>query len=173
MLLNRLRVGALCLAGTLLVAGGCSDAPAAPRSDSGLALEKLARHVAPARSVDGAAAAKVIGPQGGELVTPAGHRLVFPVGALAHPTEIRMTDDPSYVGVRLQPHGLRFPAGRSPVLTLGFPDGTFRSYDFLRIVYVDDASEILEVLPTRVDGTTVTAHLRHFSGYLIGGGRQE
>jgi hypothetical protein len=164
----RSQLGALCLAGTLLVVGGCADVPSAP---GGLHLEKIAAERGPSLSLDGASlvTSAVIGPRGGVIATASGHRLVFPAGAVMHPTEIRMRDDGAFVGVRLEPHGLQFPAGRSPVLTLRH-FGADAGYDALRIVYVDDAGEILEVLPTRTGEETVVAELRHFSGYLIAGG---
>lgn len=172
MLHIRSRIGALCLAGTLLVAGGCADLASSAIAPA--ELEKIAAQRGPSFSLEGAASAsvKVIGPQGGELTTASGHRIVFPAGALGHPTEIRMHDDVEYAGVRLAPHGLQFPAGRGPILTLRVPEGTAAAYDFLRIVYVDDEGTILEVLDAHAQDGGVTARLRHFSGYLIGGGRQ-
>lgn len=170
MLHIRLRLGALCLAGTLLVAGGCADLASSATAPAG--LEKIAAERGPSFSLEGAspASVKVIGPQGGELTTASGHRIVFPAGALGHPTEIRMQDDAQYAGVRLEPHGLKFPAGRGPVLTLRVPAGAAAGYDFLRIVYVDGAGDILEVLQTTRNGDTVATSLRHFSGYIISGG---
>jgi hypothetical protein len=172
MLHIRTRIGALCLAGTLLVAGGCADLPSARTDAAG--LEKIGVQRGPSFSLEGesAASAKVIGPQGGEISTASGHRIVFPAGALSRPTEISMRDDAQHVGVRLQPHGLTFPAGRSPVLTLAVSESAVAAYDFLRVVYVDDAGTILEVLDTRTHDGSVSTNLRHFSGYLIGGGRQ-
>ncbi len=173
MLPVRKHLRAFALAGTLLVVGGCADLP----STAGAAtrLELLASHRGPSLSVEGGVpvAAAVIGPRGGELATASGHRIVFPAGAVARPTEIRMRDDGVYSGVRLEPHGLEFPAGRGPELTLRVPSEGANGYDFLRVVYVDDDGAVLEVLQTQQGAEAVTAHLRHFSGYMIGGGRQE
>lgn len=158
------------LAGTLLVVGGCADVPsaAAPLAVSG--MEKIAAPAGPARSVSGdALASKVIGVAGGELVTASGNRIVFPAGALAHPTEISIRDDGRFVGVHLQPHGLRFPAGRGPVLTLNLAGAETSAYDTVQIVYVDAAGNVLEVLPANVEGTTAATTLRHFSGYIAVG----
>ncbi len=158
------------LAGTLLVVGGCADAPsgAAPLAVSG--MEKIAAPAGPSRSLSGdAVVAKVIGATGGELVTVSGHRLVFPAGALAHPTEISIRDDATFVGVHLEPHGLRFPAGRGPVLTLNVAGAETAGYDVLRIVYVDDDGAILEVLPATLGDGTASTKLRHFSGYIAVG----
>lgn len=166
----RSRSLALCLAGTLLVVGGCADVPSAP---AGLPLELIASGGGPSLSLGGASVTSaVIGSRGGEIATASGHRLVFPAGAVAQPTEIRMRDDGSFLGVRLEPHGLQFPAGRGPVLTLRH-FGAAAGYDVLRVVYVGGAGEILEVLPTRTGEDAVIADLRHFSGYLIAGGRQQ
>jgi hypothetical protein len=165
----RSRLGSVVLFGTLLVAGGCAEGPAAP---AGLGLEKIPAPRGASLSVEAAdaPAAAVIGPMGGEIVTPAGNRLVFPAGAVARPTEIRVQDDGTHLGVRVQPHGLQFPAGRGPVLTVRIAPETAAAYAFLRVVYVDDAGGILEVLPTRTAPGEVSTQLRHFSGYLIAGG---
>lgn len=158
------------LAGTLLVAGGCSDLPSAPAAELGAGLVKIAAPASPARSLSGeAVVAKVIGPTGGTLATASGHRIVFPAGAIARPTEISIRDDGTYLGVHLEPHGLRFPAGRSPVLTLDVNGAETAGYDALHVVYVDDAGGILEVLSPTVASGSVSASLRHFSGYMVAG----
>lgn len=167
MIRSRPSLAAALVAGTLLVVGGCADLPSAP---SFAGLEKIAAPTAPARSLSGeAVVSRVVGVQGGELATASGHRIVFPAGALARPTEISIRDDGTHLGVRLEPHGLRFPAGRNPVLTLSLAGAETSTYDALHIVYVNDASEVLEVLPTTIGGGVAVTRLQHFSGYLVAG----
>lgn len=159
------------LAGTLLVAGGCADVPSgsAPLAASG--MEKIAAPAGPARSLSGdAVVSKVIGVAGGELATASGHRIVFPAGAVAHPTQISIRDDGRFVGVHLEPHGLQFPVGRGPTLTLNISGADIAGYQTLNIVYVGADGQILEVLPTTVSGSTAVSRLQHFSGYLLSGG---
>jgi hypothetical protein len=93
---------------------------------------------------------------------------VFPAGALREPTLISMTTDPEYVGVELEPHGLVFPAGRGPVLTLNYSGADVSPFSSLAVVYVDDAGNPLEVLPTSVLGGSekLRTRLQHFSGYI-------
>jgi hypothetical protein len=163
----RSQLGALCLAGTLLVVGGCADVTSAP----GLHLEKIAAERGPSFSVDGGSlvASAVIGPQGGVIATASGHRLAFPAGAVAQPTEIRMRDDGAFLGVRLEPHGLQFPTGRGPVLSLNLGGAETTGYTVLRIAYVDEDGNFLEVLPATLDDRTLSTRLRHFSGYIAVG----
>lgn len=160
-------LAATIVAGTLLVVGGCADVTSAP---SFAGLEKIAAPASPARSLSGGAvSSEVIGPRGGELATASGHRIVFPAGAVPRPTEISIRDDGTYLGVRLEPHGLQFPAGRGPVLTLNLAGAETAGYDALHIVYVNDASDVLEVLPTTVGSGIAATQLRHFSGYIAVG----
>jgi hypothetical protein len=163
----RSSLAATIVAGTLLVVGGCADVTSAP---SFAGLEKIAAPASPARSLSGdAASSAIIGPRGGELATTSGHRIVFPAGAVPRATEISIRDDGAYLGVRLEPHGLQFPAGRGPVLTLNLNGAATAGYDELHIVYVNDASDVLEVLPTAVEHGFATTRLRHFSGYITAG----
>jgi hypothetical protein len=167
----RLRSILAVTAGILITTGGCAESPSAP-AEVGAGLELLALPQGPSLAVSaGGAASKVIGPEGG-VVELGGSRLVFPAGAVAQPTEIGMTADAQYQGVRLSPHGLVFPAGAEPVLELRAA-GLAADRSGLKVVYVDDANQILEVLPTERRGNTVSAHLEHFSGYILSGGRSE
>lgn len=173
--MSRFRLGSILLAaGILITGGGCADTVSAPVAP-GEGLELLLAPQGPSFSLDGTAngysSSKVIGPEGGSIQLASGHELVFPAGALSEPTEIGMRADARYQGVQLSPHGLQFPAGAEPVLTLR-ATGT-RGYTTLAVTYVDDNGRILEVLPTTRDGNIVEAHLEHFSGYMVGGGRAE
>lgn len=170
----------LAVAAAALLAGyGCTDvaAPTATAPDAA-ALEKLVRSAgeADARfSASGRArsVSQVVGPEGGVLNLGGGHRLVFPAGALSQPTTITMKPHARYVGVELEPHGIHFPAGREPVLTINHSGVDVSGFAALRVVYVDDAGEILEVLPTQVSGATMTARLPHFSGFIGTGTRSD
>lgn len=172
--MSRFRLGSIvALAGILITGGGCADTLSAP-VQPGQGLELLLAPQGPSFSLSGTqSASKVIGPEGGSIALPGGHALVFPAGALSQPTEIGIRSDALYQGVQLSPHGLVFPANARPVLTLRASGPEAAAFSFLAITYVDDAHNILEVLPTTRQGNTVTAHLEHFSGYLVGGGRTE
>lgn len=170
---HTLRVLAVLVA-ALMTGAGCTDV-AAPTSDSSTAsLEKLARP----SDGDGArfnasgtaqSVSQVVGPAGGVLNLGGGARLVFPAGAVSEATTITMKAHDTYVGVELEPHGMRFPAGREPVLTIDYGGIDVSKYQVLHVVYVDDEGDVLEVLPTQVSGVVTTARLRHFSGYIIAG----
>lgn len=171
--MSRFRLGSLlALAGVLITVGGCAESPSAP-AVAGTGLEKVVAPRGPALSLAAAPASAVIGPEGGTLATASGHRIVFPAGALSAPTEISIRDDARFVGVHLEPHGLVFPAASAPVLTLNLAGADVAAYDFLRVIYVDDAGRVLEVLPTGSADAGVHASLRHFSGYLASGGRSD
>jgi hypothetical protein len=169
--MSRFRLGSIlaAAAGILITTGGCAESPSAPTAvDAG--LELLAAPVGPSFARSGSdAASQIIGPEGG-VIELGGHRLVFPAGAVSQPTEIGMRADAQYQGVRLSPHGLQFPADAQPVLELR-ASGVAAERAALKVVYVSDANTILEVLPTAVQGNRVSAHLEHFSGYLISSGR--
>lgn len=172
---------ALALAGIFLVAGGCgSDVRTPVTADAGAQLTKLrlpASSSAARLALQGRpqeSDAQEIGPEGGVLKSATGHRLVFPAGAVAERTVISMTDDATYVGVHLEPHGLQFPAGKEPVLTLSFDGVNTLGLSGLRVVYTDDEGDILEVLPTTQAGGSpkLVTRLQHFSGYMIAGSRR-
>jgi hypothetical protein len=163
----RFRLGSIFVAaaGILITTGGCAESPSAPTA-AGAGLELLSVPVGPMTCE---ADSEVIGPEGG-VVELGGSRLVFPAGAVSEPTEIGMAADPQYQGVRLSPHGLQFPAGAQPVLELR-ASGVAGERAALQVVYVNDTNAVLEVLETSQQGNRVSAHLEHFSGYLIASGR--
>jgi hypothetical protein len=154
-----LRSSALALAGILITIGGCSESP------SSAASQFLVREGGARFSVSGTASA-VITSEGGSIQTAAGDRIVFPEGAVAEPTEISITSNSDYVGVELEPHGLRFPAGHEPVLQLSTTGSNARAFRSLSTVYVDESGTVAEVLPTQVIGNRTETNLRHFSGYM-------
>ncbi|MET0400224.1 MAG: hypothetical protein ABW277_25770 [Longimicrobiaceae bacterium] len=166
-------------AGILITIGGCTEQ--APTSNSGLdaVLDFRKLELAGAVGSTGIQASavradKVIGPEGGTLEIPGGHKLTFPAGALGTPTRISAAVDTRYVGVDLQPEGLRFPAGNGPLLTIDYGDVPTEQYSRLAVLYVAPSGTVLEVLQSDASrsGTTVSARLSHFSGYLVGGHRQ-
>ncbi|HEX6039985.1 hypothetical protein [Longimicrobium sp.] len=172
--MSRFRLGSiLALAGILITGGGCADTVSAP-VQPGEGLELILAPTGPSFSVAGKeSASKVIGPEGGTIELSSGHRLEFPAGALSEPTEIGMRTDDRYQGVHLSPHGLVFPAGAEPVLTLRASGVESRGFSSVVVTYVDDRNQILEVLSTDRRGNTLSTHLEHFSGYLLGGGRAD
>jgi hypothetical protein len=159
-----LRTSALALAGILITIGGCSESPSAagPR--------QFVERTASARFAVSGSAASVIDARGGTLETAAGDRIVFPAGALAKPTRITITSSRTQVGVQLEPHGLTFPAGSTPVLILNAVDSNAASFRHLDVSYVDEAGNVAEVLPATTGAGTITTNLRHFSGYAASGG---
>jgi hypothetical protein len=72
--------------------------------------------------------------------------------------------------VEIEPHGLTFPAGTEPTLTLPYGGANVAGLTTLSVVYVD-GGVISEVLPTRVSlqAHTLTATLPHFSLYAGAG----
>jgi hypothetical protein len=158
-----LRSSALALAGILITIGGCSESP------SGAGSQFLVREGGARFDVSGEASA-VITPAGGAIQTAAGDRIVFPAGALSEPTSITITSSRKYVGVELEPHGLRFPAGHEPVLQLSTTGSNASSFHSLTVVYVDESGVVSEFLATEVGGNRTEANLHHFSGYIVAGG---
>lgn len=157
-----LRTSVLALAGILIAIGGCTESPSSPAD-----WQALSRSGTQARfDVSGSSATAVIGATGGSLVTSAGDRITFPAGALNQPTQITITSSGDVVGVQIQPHGLQFPAGRQPVLTLSTAGSNAASFHDLNVSYVNDDGNITEVLSASVGSATLTASLPHFSGLL-------
>jgi hypothetical protein len=156
-------------------ASGCTRegaSPSAPATLSGYRL--LAAPAAPASAgsrslLPVAPVSAVIGPDGGALVLADGSRLDVPAGAVAEPTQFSMSPASGLYGVELQPHGLAFPAGHEPVLTLPYAPLAAAGFTRIAVVYVDDTRTIVEVLPSDNSGASATAHLHHFSGYAVGG----
>ena len=161
---NRFRTVSLALAGILIGIGGCTESPSAPAMPAAH-YQFLAAPQGPlfSKSVESSA---VIGPEGGVLVSSAGHRIEFPAGALAEPTEITLSANTRYAGVELEPHGLRFPAGHEPVLTINTGGADLSRFDGVDVLYVDGNNTVLDVLPTRVQGGQLQTRLQHFSGYI-------
>jgi hypothetical protein len=108
-----------------------------------------------------------IGPMGGILrVGP--HVLTVPPYALRQKVRISaVAPAGSYVQIKFEPQGLEFQ--RSTVLTMSYSECSLLSPLRLRVVYVNDNLEILEVLPTVVSVLTRTANAKvdHFSRYML------
>jgi len=112
-------------------------------------------------------ASQLIGPQGGVLrVGP--HKLYVPAYAVREPVLITATAPAGkYVEVRFEPHGLQF---QRPIsLTMSYADCAILSPYGLRIAYVDDNLDILEVLLSLPNpfSRTVTGKVDHFSRYML------
>lgn len=108
-----------------------------------------------------------IGPMGGVLwVGP--HRLVVPPYALRERVRISaVAPKGQYVQIQFEPEGLQF---RKPtLLTMSYSECSLLSPLRLKIVYVNDRLEILEVLPTVTSLLTRTANapVDHFSRYML------
>lgn len=160
-----LRRPSLALAGILIAIGGCAESPSSP-----VTREFVHRSSAVRYDVSGSGSASaVIDARGGTLKTATGDRITFPAGALTQPTLISITSDGQYAGVELEPHGLRFTAGREPVLRLNVANSDANAYRNVDVVYVDESGAIAEIMPTERKGDTMETHLRHFSGYLASG----
>lgn len=108
-----------------------------------------------------------IGPMGGVLrVGP--HFLTVPPYALREKVRISaVAPKGSYVQVKFEPQGLQF--RRSALLTMSYAECSLLSPLRLKIVYVNDRLEILEVLPTFTSVLTRTANapVDHFSRYML------
>ena len=108
-----------------------------------------------------------IGPMGGVLrVGP--HRLTVPPYALSEKVRISaVAPKGQYVQIQFEPEGLQF--RRSTLLTMSYSECSLLSPLSLRIVYVNDQLEILEVLPTTTSVLTRTANapVDHFSRYML------
>lgn len=108
-----------------------------------------------------------IGPLGGTIAVGP-HTLVVPPGALSSTVAITATAPAGdHVEVDFKPTGLRF--SQAATLTLSYRYCNVLPQPLLKIVYVDDYSTILELLPSLGDllNETVTASIGHFSGYAL------
>jgi hypothetical protein len=108
-----------------------------------------------------------IGVMGGTLwIGP--HRLVVPPYALRERVRISaVAPKGQYVQIQFEPEGLQF---RKPtLLTMSYSECSLLSPLRLKIVYVNDRLEILEVLPTVTSILTRTANapVDHFSRYML------
>jgi hypothetical protein len=107
-----------------------------------------------------------VGPAGG-VIKIGPHSLYVPPGALDHTVAITAaTSAGQHVKVDFQPAGLRFKY--RAVLTLSYAHCDQRPL-LPQVVYVDNLLSILERLLSVNDlySGSVTARLRHFSGYAI------
>ena len=108
-----------------------------------------------------------IGPMGG-VVWVGPHRLFVPPYALHEKVRITaVAPKGQYVQIQFQPEGLQF---RKPtLLSMSYSECSLLSPLRLKIVYVNDRLEILEVLPTLTSLLTRTANapVDHFSRYML------
>jgi hypothetical protein len=118
-----------------------------------------------------------IGPKGGEIKVGKSEFKV-PSGALDVSTLITMELPADSVrSVRFSPEGLTFKSGRWPELKLDYAGcpkpkknkGKGGGGDKVKVAYVTEQLEILQVLPSADDSvnTDVQAKLKHFSRYAI------
>jgi hypothetical protein len=108
-----------------------------------------------------------IGPMGGTVrVGP--HRLTVPPYALRERVRITaIAPKGQYVQIQFEPEGLQFE--RPTLLSMSYSECSLLSPLKLKIVYVNDRLEILEVLPTLTSLLTRTANapVDHFSRYML------
>jgi hypothetical protein len=112
-------------------------------------------------------ASQTIGPRGGVLRVGR-HQLYVPPGALLGDVHITATAPAGkHVEVRFEPHGLEF--ARPTALTMSYADCGVLKPLGLRIVYVDENLDILEVLLSLPNpfNRTVTGKVEHFSRYML------
>ena len=166
------RVALSFAAGILITIGGCSEHPSTVADTAELQQVRLG---APGSSplfdrAGGGEVSQTIGPEGGTLAISGGHSLYFPAGALSGPTEITAQPGRVFVEVEFGPHGLQFPAGHEPVLTLSY-NGAVNVQDpsSLVIAYMQ-GGRVTEVLTGQVDyeAKSVSAGISHFSRYAMG-----
>jgi hypothetical protein len=108
-----------------------------------------------------------IGPAGG-LLRVGPHLLSVPPKALKERVRISaVAPKGEYVQIKFEPEGLKF--DRPTLLTMSYRDCSLLSPLRLKIVYVNDQLQILEVLPTLVSVLTRTANapVDHFSRYML------
>lgn len=163
-------------AGILITVGGCSEQSPTVNvgPEAGESYQRIEVRSAPGgASYDSGngRAEKVIGPEGGTLAIPGGHTLAFPAGALTQATMIRARVDAQYVAVELEPHGIRFPVGQGPALTLSYEGTSAEAFNKLVTLYVGDSNQVEEVLNVENNraAQTATVRLQHFSRYYLAG----
>jgi hypothetical protein len=108
-----------------------------------------------------------IGPMGG-VVWVGPHRLFVPPYALRETVRITaVAQKGPYVQIQFEPEGLQF--RRPTLLSMSYSECSLLSPLRLKIVYVNDRLEILEVLPTLTSVLTRTANapVDHFSRYML------
>lgn len=165
-----LPLGACSLVAALALAAGCSgemQAPleAVPANATSTPTSVVSRYMACALPPLQTTAR--IGAQGGTVVLGRS-TLTIPAGALA--ATVRITARVSTAGVaalEFQPAGLQF----AVPATLSIDYGACPSLGAVtkKVVYVDDAWRVLEVLPSQDDPAAahVDASLTHFSKYAV------
>lgn len=112
-------------------------------------------------------ATQTVGSSGGTIVVGP-HSLSIPYGALSEPVTITATAPAGdHVRVEFQPHGLTF--DYNATLRLSYQDCGLLTVLTARIVYLDDALNILEQIPSTNDiwRQRVSGRIRHFSSYAL------
>jgi hypothetical protein len=154
----------------LLLVACASHAPSPPPPPgSGLTLLQC-------RTANRAAAEASVGSEGDEIRVR-GHTFHLPPGAVRQVLGFRVEDRvDGYAGVEITPHGTEFDAPARLTLSYARCGSEVARYRRLQIVEVKFDSLQRPVI---VDSTlqshwnqrdsTVTVHIRHLSGYLIGG----
>jgi hypothetical protein len=108
-----------------------------------------------------------IGSAGGTVkVGP--HRLEVPRGALNKTVRISgVAPEGDYAQITFEPEGLKFK--RPTTLVMSYDGCRIEELPQLRIVFVNDSFEIIEVLPTTTNSRdeTATSNLDHFSRYML------
>jgi ZU5 domain len=127
---------------------------------------------------------KTIGNAGGTLTIPAaGVTVTVPSGALSNNTVITMTARKgTLVAYDFAPHGITFAKPLVFSQTLKGTNATLLNATFLKLGYYSDASLLTslgglvsELIGGNVNllNWTFTSSIRHFSGYMIGCGRND
>jgi hypothetical protein len=174
-LMRRTRIaGALLVTGSTIVALSCGDpSPVGVDSRSlrhGDLIGWLVQHttgLARCWPIPYDSVTQTIGPTGGVLLVGP-HTLSVPAGALLQPVTVTAVAPSDTVNrVRFQPEGLQFQ--QPATLTLSYANCFIQPPPAPGIAYISDALEILEFLQSLTDSSsqTVTAQLRHFSGYAV------
>ena len=104
----------------------------------------------------------------GGVVWVGPHRLFVPPYALTQKVRITaVAPKGPYVQIKFEPEGLQF--RKSTLLSVSYSECSLLSPLRLKIVYVNDNLEILEVLPTVTSLLTRTANapVDHFSRYML------
>jgi hypothetical protein len=161
---------ALLRATPLLLVACASHAPSPPPPPgTGLTLLKC-------RTAHPAAAEASVGSDGDEIRVR-GHTFHLPPGAVRQVTGFRVADrTDGYAGVEITPHGTQFDAPARLTLSYARCGTEVAGYRRLQIVQVEvDSLQRTVIVDSTLQSqwnprdSTVTAHIRHLSGYLISG----
>jgi hypothetical protein len=155
-------------ASPLLVVACASHAPSPPPGQGLTLLQCRTAHPAAAEASVG---------NDGDQIRVRGHTFHLPPGAVRQVTGFRVEDRvDGYAGVEITPHGTQFDAPARLTLSYARCGAQVAGYRRLQVVQVEVDSLQRPVI---VDSTlqsqwnprdsTVTVHIRHLSGYLIGG----